>query len=146
MLWGGLHGCYLILQRLASTPLIRLADTLRMPSPLRSFAGGLCVFTLVTLAWIPFRAPDFASAGHILFSVLSSARPSFQDVPNKFQLYRDFFLIVMVGLLEFSDVRFKFPRMFNANPVLRPVAGAALLLALSLFSVFGSHAFIYFQF
>jgi alginate O-acetyltransferase complex protein AlgI len=146
MLWGGIHGCYLILERLTSAPLARISVTLSIPSPIRSFVAGLCVFTLVTLAWIPFRAPDFASAGHVLFSVLGSARPSLQDVPNKFQLYRDLFLILMVGLLEFSDVRFRFSQTFNTNPLLRPIAGAALLLALSLFSVFGSHAFIYFQF
>ena len=146
MLWGGLHGCYLILQRLTSAPLTRLADTLRMPSPFRSIVGGCAYLHWLLWRGFPFEPPILPQPATFCSAFSVPPRLSLQDVPNKFQLYRDFFLILMVGLLEFSDVRFRFPQIFNANPVLRPVAGAALLLALPLFSVFGSHAFIYFQF
>ena len=146
MAWGGLHGLFLVLQRLLAGPLDRMAEALRVPGKARSLAAGILVFTLVTLAWIPFRARDFASAWHVFSAVTGTARWSLYDVPNKFQVLRNFALIGVMSLLEYCDLRIRFPQIFAARPILRPLAGAAVLLAISLFGVFGSHAFIYFQF
>ncbi len=144
--WGGLHGLFLVAQRLAGKPMERLAAAARLPGRLRSLAAGVCVFSLVTLAWIPFRSSDFASAWHIFRLVTGGSAWSLADVPNKFQVLRDFGLIAALFAFEYLDLRISFPRIFEARPGLRPMAGAAVLLAISLFGVFGSHAFIYFQF
>ena len=52
VLWGGLHGLYLVAERL-------LRDRLEVPA----WARRLLVLQLVVLAWIPFRAPDLHLAG-----------------------------------------------------------------------------------
>jgi alginate O-acetyltransferase complex protein AlgI len=51
--WGGLHGAYLIGQRAWARTGLRL--------PL--LAGWALTFLAVMLAWVPFRARDFATAG-----------------------------------------------------------------------------------
>src|SRR4051794_28641109 len=52
VLWGGLHGTYLVVERV-------LRDRFRAPP---SWLRWLVVFNLVVLAWIPFRAPDLSIA------------------------------------------------------------------------------------
>lgn len=56
ILWGGLHGLYLTAERLWSARHDNVP--LRLPSPL--------VYTIVTLTWIPFRAPSLARAGDVV--------------------------------------------------------------------------------
>lgn len=51
VIWGGLHGLYLVLERVAAR---FTGSRARLPSWL--------VFTVVTLTWVPFRAPDLATA------------------------------------------------------------------------------------
>ena len=52
VLWGGLHGTYLVVERV-------LRDRFRAPP---TWVRWLIVFNLVVLAWIPFRAPDLSIA------------------------------------------------------------------------------------
>ncbi|GAB0113972.1 MBOAT family O-acyltransferase [Acidisoma sp. C75] len=59
LLWGGLHGLYLILHEIWDRRAPRWA---RLPRPV---AQGLTLLA-VLLAWVPFRAPDMAAAGAML--------------------------------------------------------------------------------
>lgn len=53
ILWGGMHGLYLIIERL---PALSRPIVLPRHQPLwRQRVGGVIVFLLVTLAWAPFR-------------------------------------------------------------------------------------------
>jgi D-alanyl-lipoteichoic acid acyltransferase DltB (MBOAT superfamily) len=88
VVWGGLHGAYLVVQHASAgiaAPLARMCLALP-PFARRSFttlpgAGGLrtlqrvaaaiVVFTLVNIAWVFFRSPDFASAFLYLQGVLA---------------------------------------------------------------------------
>src|SRR5207244_12849114 len=60
--WGGLHGAYLVVERLVERPVGRLAAALRLPPAVRSFLAVVLVFNLTAFAWIFFRAPSFATA------------------------------------------------------------------------------------
>lgn len=53
LLWGGLHGCYLVLERIhvLRNPGVRLK---KLPF-WRQVLARLFVFALITLAWVPFR-------------------------------------------------------------------------------------------
>jgi alginate O-acetyltransferase complex protein AlgI len=55
VLWGGLHGLFLVTERLLGDRDPRR----RLPI----FGQRLVVFVLVTLAWVPFKLPDLASVG-----------------------------------------------------------------------------------
>ena len=59
LLWGGLHGLYLILHQEWRR---RAPGWLRLPANL---AQGLTLLAVV-LAWVPFRAPDLATTGAML--------------------------------------------------------------------------------
>ncbi len=59
VLWGGLHGAYLSIER---TWLKRTGHESRPTAP---WASVLFVFTLVSLTWIPFRAESFAAVGEM---------------------------------------------------------------------------------
>ncbi|WP_119071421.1 MBOAT family O-acyltransferase [Aggregatilinea lenta] len=66
MLWGALHGCYLVIERLYSR---HRPQTMKS----RSMASMLIVFGLVALTWVPFRASLSATADYWigLFSPVS---------------------------------------------------------------------------
>jgi alginate O-acetyltransferase complex protein AlgI len=64
ILWGGLHGLYLVINHLWRQYGPRPAgDT---ASPMGAFAGFAVTFLAVIVAMVLFRAPDLASAGNIL--------------------------------------------------------------------------------
>ncbi|TFW15762.1 MBOAT family protein [Massilia arenosa] len=54
--WGGLHGAYLVVHRLWQ----------QQGRPLPRGAAHALTFAAVVVAWIFFRAPDFATAGDVL--------------------------------------------------------------------------------
>ena len=57
VLWGGLHGLLLILERLRSW---------RLPRPF----AVLGVFLLVSLLWLPFRAEDMGHLQHLISQMM----------------------------------------------------------------------------
>lgn len=70
VIWGGLHGFYLVLERLARQHL--LPENFGTWRPGQLFYG-LITFAMVTLAWVWFRAPDFATAWHASGQMLSGS-------------------------------------------------------------------------
>lgn len=56
IVWGGLHGLYLVGEQLLKS------KTPRPPSRLRTALSTLAIFTLTTLAWIPFAASSLRAA------------------------------------------------------------------------------------
>ncbi|ROZ79138.1 MBOAT family protein [Ramlibacter sp. WS9] len=72
LFWGGLHGTYLLLERLGRRHL-------RLIGRYFSSAGmAVATFLVATLTWIPFRASD---AGNALAVLSALARPGFPDLP-----------------------------------------------------------------
>lgn len=65
VLWGGLHGLYLIVNH--SWQAMRPAAALsRVPSVIRIGVSVAVTFSAVVVAWVVFRAPDAATAGRLL--------------------------------------------------------------------------------
>jgi D-alanyl-lipoteichoic acid acyltransferase DltB (MBOAT superfamily) len=67
ILWGFMHGAYLVVYRLYESAKIKHSKIARS----RMVAGGWRLLTLVgiTAAWVPFRAPNLHKAGSILSSM-----------------------------------------------------------------------------
>jgi D-alanyl-lipoteichoic acid acyltransferase DltB (MBOAT superfamily) len=59
LLWGGLHGVYLVVERLLS--LWKPAGPPRLQPRWRQGMAMLIVFVLVLLAWVPFRVGDLST-------------------------------------------------------------------------------------
>jgi hypothetical protein len=75
MLWGGLHGFYLAVNHAFrhATKGMSAPRGLRLPLQVASVA---LTFAATTLAWIVFRAPDLASAGHVIGGLVGGGHSS----------------------------------------------------------------------
>jgi hypothetical protein len=81
MLWGGLHGLYLVLNHLFRD----MARTLHLAPPpaWRACARAsavLLTFAAVTLAWVVFRAADLGTAGRVLAGLIGLGRSQLVSV------------------------------------------------------------------
>ena len=151
VLWGVMHGAYLVLYRIWES----LRDT-RFPALAnsRAAAWGWRAFTLlaVFVAWVPFRASTGGDALEMLVSMFARFRFGFSYGVN---FYLVVFLIALFCMVEpyLSSAWHKLEEFFSIRPaaqatsayLLRPVLYA---FGLVLFLIFDNHSiqFIYFQF
>src|SRR3954468_9817827 len=132
VLWGALHGTYLVVERLVRG---------RVSAP--AWVRWLVVFNLVVLAWIPFRAPDLSIARAFADRLLSPGAAALMTPGVAVAL------ALVIGLQLVPERPLTGLRMrFEA---LRPAAlgiGLAVTVALVGASVPGQAVppFIYFQF
>jgi len=84
VLWGGLHGAYLIVNHAFDAILPRRLASSLSGSSLARLAGWALTFLAVVVAWVFFRARDLSSASHLLatmFGGSSGASPVTLDSP-----------------------------------------------------------------
>lgn len=156
VLWGALHGAYLTINHLWRDLRGHAAPPAAWPVRLTT---GLLTFTAVCLAWVLFRAPDLAAAGHVYGGLFGqggySAKP-FQDMDHPYGQAR-FYQLFLVGLLIATTLpnTGRLQRLVPALPLhrlgQRAQVALSALLASFLFAAsvsrLGSHsAFLYFQF
>lgn len=144
VLWGLFHGVLLIAHRLwrqgiEAAGLARWVDR-RWLAPLWI---TLC-FVLVTLGWIPFRAPDFAATWATLEALLAP-----QDW--RFALAHPAMLAIPLGTLAFCLIdhrrRLQDWLVQRANLPVAALAAALALLFLEIFAQIDAQVpFVYFQF
>jgi len=159
LVWGGLHGLYLLVERVSTlwSPR-RILDEL---PKLRQLLSALGVFVLVVLTWIPFHM-ELATAWQFLVRMLSPytwIKPdawlfwrylageakvnSWQDF--KFPDIRVFIMLIPALLLDWKQFRHKDETFFTSWPVWEQALFLAILtLVLVLLSFVDTHApFIY---
>ncbi|PHR94179.1 MAG: membrane-bound O-acyltransferase family protein [Robiginitomaculum sp.] len=138
MVWGVLHGGYLVLQRLF------------WPFQAKGFfsiwLSRILVFSLVCFAWVFFRADSFQSAISIIKGIVFADSYSFGELRNKFQLIIAFGLALSLLILEvFYEDSYKFRRFTRCRNV-RAGFAAFLLFTLPFLGTFTGGSFVYFQF
>jgi alginate O-acetyltransferase complex protein AlgI len=143
IIWGGLHGVYLSIEKAIGI------QRLKTRTILSSFSGWLITFSLVSFAWIFFRAEDLHQAGTIIQSIFSHF--SLHDILSLSQMEMAPVLngIVLLFLIEWLLIR-----KFSFDAVFEKKYGDTFLVAFSTFLVFyvflfgnnNSNRFIYFQF
>lgn len=152
VIWGAVHGLYLIVSQL-TTP---IRDRLRHISGIENFPGlltlwqTLCTFVLVTIAWVFFRAHSFDSAVYILthFFPLGTFN---SEILTTMGLPRANIPFLMVFVAALFSVEWwianpsQRPRIWSWAP-LRQACYYACLYSIVFFGVFGHLDFIYFQF
>jgi D-alanyl-lipoteichoic acid acyltransferase DltB (MBOAT superfamily) len=150
LLWGSLHGLYLMAQRLANDASRRLGVRIGLPwtnSAVRLIHAALKmagVYGLVLFAWIFFRNRSFANAGEFISTLFA-----FQGVTL---FHQKFLYLKCLGLIAatvgvdavFVDRR----RLLELlhSPMAISLTVAVLCCAIELLGSFGGGAFIYFQF
>ncbi|MVN78585.1 MBOAT family protein [Hymenobacter sp. HMF4947] len=159
IVWGALHGTYLVLESLTAPGRTTLAQQLGLATrPLLLRALGMaCTLALVAYAWIFFRANSLSDAFYIGTHVFQGwGRLPTAQLPGALAgLGRHFVAELLVAggavaLLAASDYRAERGSVavwLASWPAAGRWAGyLSLLLATLYFGIFGSSQFIYFQF
>ena len=153
VIWGALHGSYLILALVFAPLLARFTRGIgldRTPA-LKRWLNIFITVQLVSFAWIFFRADSIHDAGTLvqrLFQTplaLDDLRQLLADLPRSML---DLTVVLCAGFVFIDPIYDAWVK--REQPLPRGLAGialfAALLTAIVLFGYFGSTSFIYFQF
>jgi alginate O-acetyltransferase complex protein AlgI len=138
VIWGGLHGLYLAVERLVREHVCPA----RWNGAALRFLYGLLTLAGVVLAWVWFRAPDFASGCSVLHKLLWPPFTGAMDAGQELALGAFAALVGIHWMVRETDLQSLLQR------IPAPLLGLALglLLALIVLSPGDNHAFIYFQF
>jgi alginate O-acetyltransferase complex protein AlgI len=144
VVWGGLHGTYLVGERAASAWWDARPDRPGLPRAVTVTLRWLLTFNLVCLAWVFFRADSVAAAFGILGRILGAA-------PGTATLVTGLVVVVVVAAVVSQLVPGHRTRALRLRfSTLEPAAQVAILAAgLTLISVLGPDGvapFIYFRF
>jgi alginate O-acetyltransferase complex protein AlgI len=139
VIWGSLHGFYLIFAVLRDKYLPN------MSLPKNSIGKGinlLTTFILVMLAWVFFRAKGTNDAFLILKKIAKfSLSDSFRTPLNSVEMW---FSVILIGFLLWKEAKFF---QINTNSNLKFYGLISLFfLMIYYFGVFNTNQFIYFQF
>jgi D-alanyl-lipoteichoic acid acyltransferase DltB (MBOAT superfamily) len=158
LVWGGLHGFYLIfsiLTRSARGHLVRMIGLDRVPK-LHSYLKILITFSLVCFAWIFFRADTISDGLDIISNLVTGwgkvfAVETLENIPFwgplKFDLVVSLISIGILLSVHLMEQRGNIIDRFSEKPAwIRWPVYYSLLLAILLFGNFGARQFIYFQF
>lgn len=145
VIWGFLHGSYLILQRLFEPLSQRLMKLI--PGFIYSFFSIIITFLLVNIAWIFFRSQSVSDAFDLISYIGINRNFSFSDVKLKFQIIEAFFLIcVLYGMELFHLFKSDLLDRFINSTVGGAISVSLILWMILLFGTFDNNNFIYFQF
>ncbi len=136
MIWGLIHGVMIILWNILKP------FNLKIPR----FLGVVITFTLVSLAWIFFRADSLFEACYILKNIVSPLSwGGFLPGLTLTELVLSFVFIALMGLihLKFETDLSKFTTI---KPMQRVFILSALVVIIFCFGIFNENQFIYFQF
>jgi alginate O-acetyltransferase complex protein AlgI len=142
VVWGGLHGLYLVVERYLRRWFGHLDVWGRWPARI---ARGLLTYALVNVTWVFFRAQSFPAAKRVISAMLGLATGGAPVLSS----YRVISAVAAVGgiLLVHAYMR---ERELHAVVQRLPLAAAGALWGgmafLTAITQGGSDAFIYFQF
>ena len=136
--WGGLHGVYLCIERFVRR---RWWPADREPPRALVFAYAMLTLFFVVLAWVWFRAADFATGVQVYHGLFSSPGAAL-DAGQKLALVTFAGIVAIQWFMRERDLR----QLILGLPA--PILGLllGLLLAAVALSPGNNHAFIYFQF
>ena len=137
VVWGGLHGCWLALERF-------FAEDLKKPIDIKlgTTVSRTLTLTVVFTAWIFFRATTLRQAVGMLAAMGDFAWNGNFGTLLAVLAVLSGVVIAMDLALEQTDDEY----LFQRRPILAPALAGCLLLATALFGALNSNAFIYFQF
>jgi D-alanyl-lipoteichoic acid acyltransferase DltB (MBOAT superfamily) len=146
VIWGGLHGLYLVVQRLIGGRWQRLRTALWIPNWLNNWLLMAVVFTFTCVAWVFFRASSAYEAWDILGRIVSLDGINPGSIRNKILVGKSFLVIGLLLVAEEANRRVPLQPLLLRSPAFCVVSFATMLWLIALLGVFGSNQFIYFQF
>ncbi|HXP91266.1 MAG TPA: MBOAT family O-acyltransferase [Fibrobacteria bacterium] len=148
VIWGALHGAYVIVQKLAEPALERKPWWKKWTSSrVGAIAAVVVTFLLVDFAWIFFRSPDLAVALHACAAFIAPGSwVSLGDALRDADLRLALLLVAVLESLQWAHRRGA-TAWFSEKPFwVRWIGIWALLLSIVLLGKFGHEQFLYFQF
>lgn len=145
LVWGGLHGLYLVIERALSGFRNRWSKRV-IPAFIGSPLRTMLIFGIVALTWIFFRSPDFGTATRIFKGLGSGALFSIAGLKYKYWVMKGLMLVLAIVLLEMSAQRMDYRWLLQRSFVFRVTAFAVALCLIALAGTFSGENFIYFQF
>lgn len=145
VIWGGLHGIYLIASNLFCKGFRENGTPKKLFSVLRNVAGIIVTFHLVAVSWIFFRANSLSDATYVLSNLL----------PNDGRLFVDentmSYGIVSVSILLIVELVIYFKKLsvdifLCFNPIMRVAVYYLMIFFIVFASAEKESAFIYVQF
>ena len=142
VIWGGLHGVYLIVSQMVAPFTGRLRGI--------GVIKTVVTFGLVTYAWIFFRADHLTDAWYVASHFLPSGRldPLLLKVGGFSRATAPYLALAVVGMFVvewWMAHPEQTPRVWQ-RPLVRALAYNVCLYAIVFFGFFGHRDFIYFQF
>jgi D-alanyl-lipoteichoic acid acyltransferase DltB (MBOAT superfamily) len=146
IIWGALHGLYCVVYVIIK-PWLRKTPENKTATALMRTGNIVLTFTLVTFAWIFFRANTVADAFTLIKHIKSfGARPFIGDGISNFahSILAVLILFAVEYKMEYLPQKFNF--FTSPNIVVRWGAMAATVFMILILGVFNGGQFIYFQF
>jgi alginate O-acetyltransferase complex protein AlgI len=137
ILWGFLHGIFLVLDKYASS----FRSRIRKFELLSACFGWLFTQAAVLFAWVFFRNPDISNALHLLSSIINRSQGIFE--------ISDALLLLCALIVSFSlDLTEKFliPWLQNRNEINKGMLIGLTLIVTLVFKASSVVPFIYFGF
>ncbi len=143
VIWGALHGCYLVIERL-----LGFIYSNKTPSgDLYQLTVAVLIFVLVSITWIFFRAEDMTAVSAIFQALFHYQGNSIiiYDVSSK--VLQIFILISLLFSFHWYSRNTSFLQIVESFPGwLKAVCLIFMMLGITLISSGDERAFIYFQF
>jgi D-alanyl-lipoteichoic acid acyltransferase DltB (MBOAT superfamily) len=153
VLWGLLHGLYLVIATATNAWRKRLSDALKLVQypRLHAFCRMATVFVLVLAGWIVFRAQSITDAMYIFAHLWNIGGFRIDDLWSlglpRFEMAMACVLImVLFGVDYILSERPEVKQSIWRNSALRYTCYALCFYGIVFFGVFGHVEFIYFQF
>jgi alginate O-acetyltransferase complex protein AlgI len=146
IIWGVLHGIYLIIQRFWDS-LVKVGRLPRLQGILRWPITGFqiaSVFAMVLLAWVFFRLHTFGDALIYLHGI--GRLQAVGVISNKFQAVKVVALIAVTVAVDLVFIHRRNMVRFLHTRYPYAFAISLIVVLIELFGSFGGGAFIYFQF
>lgn len=146
LIWGGLHGLFLVGQRLIAPYYKMAVQKWRIPAWFSTPVSITFVFSLTCLTWIFFRSQTLSGALYIIQRIVIPDGLGFEAVRLKFEIVKAGLIVAFVILCEVLTERLELRPMLRRYPLTMVPAGAFTIWLIALLGTFGGSAFIYFQF
>ncbi|WP_040250795.1 MBOAT family O-acyltransferase [Psychroserpens mesophilus] len=139
VIWGALHGMYLVVERLLKTKI-----TIKI-NALNGVLLALLTYTLVNFTWVFFRAREFSTAKNMISSMLFM-NPEGSKILHGFDVLKVLTLISLLFICHWIMRNTSMKEVSKKiHPVILGVIWAMLLFLISISQGSGEQ-FIYFQF
>lgn len=149
VVWGVLHGCYLIVENFCTQATQKLSIQVSKGSEKMIVAGRiLLTFFFVCLAWVFFRAASISDAFHIIVAISSTTFSEVVTLAERADVMLPVFLTIVLFTMDGASRTRPLEDTVAALPQpLRWLLYTAAFWAIVVSAVFGvQQQFIYFQF